>query len=281
MSLFSINRFSGAVGAEVIDVDPGRLVSDDSLARAILEALEECGVLVFRGLDLDPESQVAFCRQLGPIDDSNDGQHPVPGIYPLSLDKTKNRDASYLRATFGWHIDGCTPTGDECPQMATLLSAKVVAEHGGETEFASAYAAYDALADNEKARFAGLRVIHSVEASQRRVIPDPSPTLLAQWRSKSTHEQPLVWTHRTGRKSLVLGVSADYVVGMDPAEGRSLLDELLDRATAPGLVYRHKWSVGDTVIWNNRGVLHRATPYPVDSPRLMFRTTVLGDEPIE
>jgi alpha-ketoglutarate-dependent taurine dioxygenase len=90
-----------------------------------------------------------------------------------------------------------------------------------------------------------------------------------------------VWTHRTGRKSLVLGASADYVVGMDLDDGRALLAELLERATVADNVYRHKWSVGDTVIWDNRGVLHRAAPYDPDSPREMLRTTVLGDEPIQ
>ena len=126
-----------------------------------------------------------------------------------------------------------------------------------------------------------MRVVHSLEASQRRVNPDPSPEELARWRSRRTHEHPLVWTHRSGRKSLVLGASADYIVGMDRDEGRALLAELLDRATAPDKVYSHTWSVGDTVIWDNRGVLHRAAPYDPDSPREMLRTTVLGDEPIQ
>jgi len=90
-----------------------------------------------------------------------------------------------------------------------------------------------------------------------------------------------VWTHRSGRKSLVLGASADYVVGMDLDEGRGLLDELLERATVPDRVYSHVWSVGDTVIWDNRGVLHRATPYDPSSRREMLRTTALGDEPIQ
>jgi alpha-ketoglutarate-dependent sulfate ester dioxygenase len=103
---------------------------------------------------------------------------------------------------------------------------------------------------------------------------------LARWRARPTHEHPLVWTHRSGRKSLVLGASADYVVGMDRDEGRALLQELLDRATVSDKVYSHTWSVGDTVIWDNRGVLHRATPYDASSRREMLRTTVLGDEPI-
>jgi alpha-ketoglutarate-dependent sulfate ester dioxygenase len=281
MSLLTITKLSDSVGAEVTGLDPSHLAADDPVGETILDALEHNGVLVFRGLHLDPETQVEFCHRLGEIDYSSDGHHPVAGIYPVTLDKSKNSSAAYLKGTFDWHIDGCTPTGDDYPQKATVLSAKQVAETGGETEFASSYAAYDVLSDEEKERFGALRVVHSLEASQRRITPDPSPELLARWRSRRTHEHPLVWTHRTGRKSLVLGTSADYVVGMDLDEGRALLAELLDRATVPEKVYSHKWTVGDTVIWDNRGVLHRAAPYAPDSQREMLRTTVLGDEPIQ
>ncbi|TFV59773.1 TauD/TfdA family dioxygenase [Mycobacterium sp. PS03-16] len=281
MSVLTINKLTAAVGAEVVGLDPQRLATDDALGAAVLDALEHNGVLVFPELHLDPRAQVEFCRRLGEVDHSSDGHHPVPGIYPVTLDTSKNSSAAYLRATFDWHIDGCTPTGNECPQKATVLSAKQVAEHGGETEFANSYAAYEAFNDDEKERFGALRVVHSLEASQRRVTPDPSPEVLARWRSRPTHEHPLVWTHRSGRRSLVLGASADYVVGMDLDEGRALLADLLDRATRPDLVYSHAWSVGDTVIWDNNGVLHRAAPYPQDSPREMLRTTVLGDEPIQ
>jgi alpha-ketoglutarate-dependent sulfate ester dioxygenase len=281
VSLLIISKLSDSVGAEVSGLDPAHLAADDPMGEAILDALEDNGVLVFRGLRLDPEAQVAFCRRLGEIDYSSDGHHPVAGIYPVTLDKSKNSSAAYLKGTFDWHIDGCTPTGDDYPQKATVLSALQVAEVGGETEFASSYAAYDTLTDEEQGRFAALRVVHSLEASQRRVTPNPTPELLARWRSRRTHEHPLVWTHRSGRKSLVLGASADYVVGMDVEEGRALLAELLERATVPDKVYRHSWSVGDTVIWDNRGVLHRAARYDPSSAREMLRTTVLGDEPIQ
>jgi alpha-ketoglutarate-dependent sulfate ester dioxygenase len=281
MSLLTINKLTDSVGAEVLGVDSDRLASDDLLADAVLDALEDNGVLVFPDLRLEPTAQVAFCERLGVVDHSSDGHHPVAGIYPVTLDKSKNSSAAYLRATFDWHIDGCTPIEDTFPQMATVLSAVQVAESGGETEFASSYAAYDALTDDEKKRCGSLRVVHSLEASQRRVTPDPSPEVLAKWRARRTHEHPLVWTHRSGRRSLVLGASADYVVGMDRDEGRALLAGLLDRATVADKVYRHSWSVGDTVIWDNRGVLHRAAPYDPDSPREMLRTTVLGDEPIQ
>jgi alpha-ketoglutarate-dependent taurine dioxygenase len=281
MSLFTINKLTEMVGAEVAGIDPNRLATDDLLGEAVLEALEDNGVLVFPALDLDPQAQVAFCGRLGEVDHSSDGHHPVAGIYPVTLDKSKNSSAEYLRATFDWHIDGCTPVEETFPQMATVLSAFQVADRGGETEFASSYAAYDTLSEQEKQRYGSLRVVHSLEASQRRVTPNPSPELLARWRARRTHEHPLVWTHRSGRKSLVLGASADYIVGMDRDKGRALLEELLDRATRPDKVYSHTWSVGDTVIWDNRGVLHRAAPYDPNSPREMLRTTVLGDEPIQ
>ena len=280
MSLLTINKLTASVGAAVTGLGPSSL-SDETLGQSVLDALEDNGVLVFRGLRLDPQAQVEFCRRLGEIDHSSDGHHPVAGIYPVTLDKSKNSSAAYLRATFDWHIDGCTPTSDEYPQKATVLSAVQVAEKGGETEFASSYGAYESLSDDEQDRLSRLRVVHSLEASQRRVNPNPSAEELARWRARPTHEHPLVWTHRTGRKSLVLGASADYVVGMDLDEGRKLLAHLLDRATTPDKVYSHHWSVGDTVIWDNRGVLHRAAPYDQNSPREMLRTTVLGDEPIQ
>ena len=281
MSLLTITKLSESVGAEVTGLDPAHLTANDPVGETILDALEDNGVLVFRGLRLEPEAQVAFCRRLGEIDYSSDGHHPVAGIYPITLDKSKNSSAAYLKATFDWHIDGCTPTGDDCPQKATVLSAVQVAEWGGETEFANSYAAYDALTDEEKDHFGRLRVVHSLEASQRRITPEPTPEQLARWRSRRTHEHPLVWTHRSGRRSLVLGASADYVAGMDLEDGRALLAELLERATVPENVYSHNWSVGDTVIWDNQGVLHRAAPYDPNSQREMLRTTVLGDEPIQ
>ncbi|CAO5191948.1 Taurine catabolism dioxygenase TauD/TfdA [Frankia sp. AiPs1] len=271
---------AATVGAEVRGVDARQLAQDDAVAGAVLEALETYGVLVLRGLDLDPHSQVAFGRRLGQID-LEPGHHPVPGIYRVTLDTSKNASADYLRATFAWHMDGCTPLHGEPPQKATILSAKAVALAGGQTEFASTYAAYDALGDEDKARFAAIRVVHSMEYSQRHVVTDPTPEQLERWRQRPSSVHPLVWTHRDGRRSLVIGVSAGRVVGTDPDSGSALLADLLDHATAPGRVYRHEWQVGDTVIWDNTGLVHRATPYPRHSPREMLRTAVFGTEPIQ
>jgi alpha-ketoglutarate-dependent taurine dioxygenase len=275
MPVLTTERLGATVGARVVGVDRDRLLTDDGLPAWCLEALEVAGALVFRDLHVDDEAQVAFSRRLGPVESIGRGQHPE--IFRVTLDPAKNPAADYLRGTFDWHIDGMT---EDVPIKATLLSAHAVAASGGETEFASTYVAYDDLTDEERERYDAVRVVHSFEAAQRLVRPDPSPDELAMWRSRPAKEHPLVWRHRSGRRSLVLGATASHVVGMDLDEGRALLADLLARSTAPDRVYRHTWEVGDLVIWDNRGVLHRACPYDPTSSRDMHRTTLVGDEPV-
>ncbi|MDZ7675444.1 MAG: TauD/TfdA family dioxygenase [Acidimicrobiales bacterium] len=264
------------VGAEIRGVDVDRLLHDDGVPQFVLDTLEANGVLVFRDLHIDDESQVAFSKRLGSVEVFGDGE--LPEIFRVSLDPRKSKSAAYLKGTFDWHIDGLT---DDIPIMATILSAHAVAESGGETEFASTYAAYDTLTDEEKERFDSIKVVHSIEAAQRRLDPDPAPELVEMWRKRPEKEQPLIWRHDDGRHSVVLGPTADHVVGMGQEEGDALLDDILERATSPERVYRHAWNVGDLVIWDNRGVLHRALPYPEDSPRDMHRTTLHGNEAIK
>jgi alpha-ketoglutarate-dependent taurine dioxygenase len=266
-------QLTETVGAQVLGVDVERMVRDDELPAWTLQALEANGVLVFRDLHINDAAQVAFSKRLGPVEVMGTGEHPE--IFLVTLDPARNRAAAYLRGTFDWHIDGLT---DDVPIMATLLAAHGVADIGGETEFASTYAAYDALSDDDKARFESVRVVHSIEAAQRRLEPDPKPEQVEMWRKRPAKEQPLVWRHRSGRRSVVLGPTADHVVGMGKQEGDALLDDILARATTPDRVYRHIWKVGDLVIWDNRGVLHRALPYDPSSPRDMHRTTLHGDE---
>ena len=276
MAVITTEKLGDSVGAQVHGVNRDQLLHDDDLPAWTLQALEENGALVFRDLHLDDEAQVVFSRKLGKVEIFGKGEHPE--IFRVTLDPAKNPSAQYLRGTFDWHIDGCT---DDIPIMATMLSAHAVAESGGETEFASSYAAYEMLDDDERARLDDVRVVHTIEASQRLFNKHPSDEEVERWRMRPPKEHPLVWRHVSGRRSLVLGATTDHVVGMDPDEGRALLDDLLHRATTPDRVYRHEWQQGDVVIWDNRGVLHRALPYDPASPRDMHRTTFAGDEPIQ
>ena len=149
---------------------------------------------------------------------------------------------------------------------------------GGQTEFASTYAAYEALDEDKKKRIEGLRVVHSFEAAQAGVVDNPSDKQLAAWRRVPTNEVSLVWERADGRRSLVLGSTADHIVGLAADESRALLDELLEWSTQPRFRYTHQWHEGDLVVWDNTGLLHRALPYEASSQRTLHRTTVHGVE---
>ena len=267
-------KLGAGVGAEVIGADRARLLTDDAFPAWCLDALEANGVLVFRALHIDDATQVAFSKKLGRVEVFGKGERPE--IFRVSLDPAKNPRAEYLRGTFDWHIDGAT---EDIPIMATVLSAHAVADSGGETEFASTYAAYDALTDDEKERFEDVRVVHSFEAAQRLVNPDPTPEELARWQTPTGEGAPAglaaplrapfararrdrVARRRHGRRTRGVRCSPTSW------RGRRLTER----------VYRHEWTVGDLVIWDNRGVMHRACPYDPASARDMHRTTLSGDE---
>jgi alpha-ketoglutarate-dependent taurine dioxygenase len=257
-----------------------------------LDALERYGVLLFPRIGFSDEEQVAFSENLGEIIPMGkmrpDGTQEA--VYKITLDPQENPfGAEYLKATIAWHIDGLFDDGP--PAKATMLSARRLSATGGDTEFCNTYAAYDDLPDAERKHYETLRVMHSLEASNRSTNPTPTADELAAWceaearRERSgrrgVSEHPLVWRHRSGRKSLVLGMTVDHIVGMPEAESRALVEKLTAHSTRPEIVYRHEWGIGDLLIWDNCGVMHRATPYDSHSGRLMHRTTLHGVERIE
>ena len=266
----TIHDLRPRIGAEITG-DPAELLSG-AHAALLRETLERRGVIVFPRLDFDDDQQLAFSETLGEV-------APIlgKGIFKISFAKEELSTADFTRGSFVWHIDR---TNEDVPTRASILSAKRLAARGGETEFANTYAAWDDLPAAEKARLDGLRVVHSVEHGMRTVTPDPTEDQIARWRFAQPKTHPLVWTHRSGRKSLVLGSTASHVEGMDRAEGEALLKSLLDWATQPKFVYRHRWSLGDLLIWDNTGTMHRVEPYAEDSGRLMHRTTLLGEEAV-
>jgi alpha-ketoglutarate-dependent taurine dioxygenase len=241
------------------------------LAKEIRSMLEERGVLAFPQINLSDEEQVAFTRTLGQLVEEGEG-----GIYKITMDPMENVQAEYLKAAFFWHIDGTTL---DVPIFASVMSARALSQTGGETMFSNTYAAYDDLPASEKASLEKLKVVHAFEVSQRYVTPEPSWEDLRTWQQYPQKTLPLVWTHRSGRKSLVLGSTASHVVGMEPRDSLALLTRLRDYATQDQFVYRHRWTVGDMVIWDNTGTMHKVTRYPLDSGRMMHRTKLQGEEP--
>ena len=277
MRTLTIEKLSENVGAEILDVDVDRLLHDEDLPGACLDALEQYGVLLFRELHVDDDAQVAFGRKLGPLRAFPDVPPAAEEVMEVSFDPA-NANAEYLASNVFWHIDGLS---DDVAAKATMLSARIIPANGGETEFASTYAAYDALTDDEKEGFADLHAVYTFEAIQRRSYPNPTQAQLDEWASRPPREHPLVWEHDSGRRSLVIGAFASHIVGMDFDEGRALLEDLEKRATTPDRVYRHTWSVGDLVVWDNHGLLHRACAFDRSQPRVMHRSTIAGREPIK
>jgi len=268
---------------DVVDLTPGigseiRTDIDTLLsggeAERIRAILEQRGVVFFRGLEISDEHQVAIAKTLGNIV-KNEGED---GIYKISLDKNVNQRAEYLKGSLFWHFDGSL---QPYPNLATLLRAMKLSETGGDTEFCNTYAAYDDLPEADKELIADLRVVHSAERSQYYVTPEMSYEEITFWQKSPTKACPMVWTHQSGRKSLLLGATADYVIGLPAEESRALLARLRDWATQPRYVYRHQWQLGDLLIWDNTGTMHRALPYAVDSGRLMHRTILAGEEPLQ
>jgi alpha-ketoglutarate-dependent taurine dioxygenase len=265
-------------GAEVAGASGGDLTSPEAAA-AVQAALGAHGVLVFREVHISDEDLVALSRLMGKVVPARTGEHERPEIATITLDPARTNAilAHYRQGNFQWHIDGAT---DEVPQQATLLTAREVDPAGGDTEFASSYRAWEALTTGERQRLAGLRVVHSFAAAQARANPSPTERDRELWHRVPTRVHPLVWTRRSGRRSLLLGATADEVIGLPREEGRELLEGLLDRATGPGVTLRQHWRRGDLVIWDNTGMLHRALPFEPTSPRVMHRTTLAGVEEV-
>jgi len=250
-----------------------------AFAQECLAALEQYGVLVFPRIGLTDEQQVAFSSLLGdPMLQGAprpDGTRDV--MFKVTLDPKQNAAAEYLKGTIYWHIDGAT---DDVPARATLLTGRRLSKVGGQTEFCNSYAAYDDLPPAQRSYYETLRVVHSLEAANRLTRPNPSEQELAIWRRGGSKEHPLIWRHRTGRKSIVLGATADHIVGMPDGESRALVAKLTEHSTRREIVYSHEWQVGDLVIWDNCGTMHRVIPYDAASGRMMHRTTLHGVEAI-
>lgn len=259
------------IGSEV-RADKATLLSGE-YAGEIRDLLQQRGVLVFPQIAFSDEEQIAFTETLGTFAPEARGEK----LYKVSLDTEVNKQADYLKGSLYWHLDG---TMNEVPILASLLQSVALGNPDeGDTEFCNTYAAYDDLPDADKAEIADLRVMHSAWNTLFYYDPEPSAKTLNQMMAIGDRELPLVWTHKSGRKSLVLGATARHIADIDYTRSAELLVRLRDWATQPQFTYRHKWTVGDLVIWDNTGTMHRATPYDPSSGRLLQRTKLEGEEP--
>ncbi len=266
-----------SIGTRILNTKEELL--DGQLGPELKELLQERGILVFPQINFTDQEQIAFTKTMGTFaSEVRDGEEEV--IHKITLDEKENpTSAAFLRGSLYWHIDG---TMNKVPILASLLSCKKPSPKGtGNTGFANTYAAYEALPEERKAEIADLRVNHGAWASLFYYSPEPSMKMLDIMQGIGEQELPLVWTHQSGRKSLVLGNTAVNVVGMSPKESQRLLHGLREWATGEEFTHSHEWTAGDLVIWDNTGTMHRAEPYDATCGRMMHRTKLQGEEPFE
>ncbi len=278
-----------------LDLSP-RMGSQVTIAKADLVAgshtaelralLDQRGVLLFRGLSPDDNELRAIARTLGDLRiggakrgaDGKTLTEGDEGLLKVSLDPDVNPEyARFLIGNHLWHMDG---TYEEIPPLATLFTPFKLSRTGGDTMFANTYAAFEDLPRGEQAELETLRVVHTMQAALFPAKRDCSPEEFAVWSSYPQRSHPLVWHHKSGRKSLVLSTSGAFVEGMHPSESHDLLERLMRHATQDQYVYRHKWQLGDLVIWDNTGAMHRVMPFDKESGREFHRCTLNGEEPI-
>jgi len=270
----SVEIIKPAIGAKVV-LDR-TMLGNPAVGEELRWLLDRHTVLVFPEIGFTDAEQLDLTDTIGAqinIAAQVPGRDASAPVYKVTLDKGAAIEPEYVLGTFFWHMDGLTVPVP--PPKATVLSARSLAPKGGQTEFASTKAAYEALSEEEKAELAGLRVLHTVTASIREFVPadDVDPV-----RRSLREEHPLVWTRDNGTKSLIIGSTADRVLGLSQAEGRALLARLLDWTAQPAFSYRHEWAEGDCVVWDNTCALHRVIPYADTSGRMMHRTAVAGTE---
>ena len=267
-------------GAEVFGCDPSRDL-DEAAGCDLRQAWLDHNLLLFRNVEMIHQEQVTFTRRFGPLHIMSQTQYNHPDnqeIFVISNAKRNGRPAGMRRVGLGWHTDGEDKVR---PNAGSLLYAHEVPPEGGDTLYASMYAAYDALPPTTKARIEGRKARFSRVALHH--VHYPEEPLLSETEIAARPDvfHPLVRTHpASGRKSIYIGRWACGIVGMPDDDATILLKELMDFATQDAFVYSHSWRAGDALLWDNRCTMHCATPYDeVRYRRHMHRTTLEGDIP--
>jgi taurine dioxygenase len=279
---FEIIPTGGALGAEISGVDLARPLDDTTFA-AIDRAYNDYGVIFFRDQHITPAQQVAFTRRFGEIEFNIFGERwSVPGspeIVVVSNVTEDGRPIGVRRAGENWHSDMCYAAR---PPRGTMLYALEIPDlYGltlGDTEFANAAAAWDALPAPLRQRIDGRCAVFDFSGRKRAFPPTQ-----AEIDRYPPVRHPIIRTHPcTGRKCLyVMRDDCVGIDGMETSEAEALIVALADHIAKPAFIYRHEWRRGDLLMWDNCSVQHRAIQdYDLPQRRQMHRTTMGGAVPM-
>ena len=268
--------------AEIRGVGLADVTARDDAYAAVRAAFESHSVLLFRSQPVTDELQIAFSTRFGPLEIAKAASRGEGTPFSIltniepdgSLVPPDHKEALRARANQLWHTDSCFK---DPPSLASVLSARVIAPIGGETEFASMRCAWDRLPEAERARLADAYAWHDYAHSRGKIAPH-----LASERERASLP-PVRWRIRwrnpaNGRDSLYLASHTYAIDGLPDTDAQALIAELIDHTTMPGWTYLHHWEPGDVIMWDNRCVLHRGRPWPDDQPRHLVRTTITATD---
>jgi alpha-ketoglutarate-dependent taurine dioxygenase len=279
---FDIEPLDATFGAIIRGLELRSL--DELTWEALHEAWVEYALLIFPGQFLTRDEQNDFARRFGEL------EFPCAPITNMGKNgeiHSEPRDdvVMALRGNEGWHHDS---TYMPVQAKGAVFSAEIIPSWGAETGFADMRAAYEALDDETRTKIADLCAYHSIWYSQGRLgyLPNNKNAKGGYdqygYRDGEPSLRPLVKIHPdTGRPNLLIGRHAHHIVGWDPQESEKFLDSLNEFAAQGERTYHHRWEVGDAVVWDNRRLMHRATPYDMTEPRRMWHTRIAGERESE
>jgi len=274
---FDVKPIDASFGAVVTGLKLNRL--DDAAWRDLHAVWLEYALLVFPDQHLDRDDQIAFAKRFGPLEFDMIAISNVKPDGTLRDEAVNDDVVKILKGNMGWHADS---TYMPVQAKGAVFCAEVVPTVGGHTGWADMRAAYDALDGDRRAKVEALSAFHSLHYSQSK-LGHQTKRQDGEYNGYGLHEgpvprRPLVKVHpETGRKSLLIGRHAHNIPGMDRDESERFLEDLVTFACQPPRIYHHDWAPGDAVIWDNRCLLHRATPWDMKQPRVMWHSRIAGD----
>ena len=280
--MLNITPLQPLFAARIEGVDVARGIDGATMA-ALRDALDRFAVLVLPGQVIDDPAQIAFSQGFGALEMTRPGALGAgSAVIVLSnigpggeIAAPSDKQVLNNKANRHWHHDS---SFKPIPARASLLSAREIPSAGGNTEFAFMRGAFAALDAAEQARLRGKVALHDFGWSRGRV--DPTLVTEAERTQHPPVRQAVVLEENPYGPALYLGAHARSIEGMDEAASRTLIERLMAHATEDRFIYSHRWSPHDLLIWDNRAVLHRATPFASTTERRhMVRTTVAGQGP--
>jgi alpha-ketoglutarate-dependent 2,4-dichlorophenoxyacetate dioxygenase len=269
-------------GAELRGLSLIDVAESDEAYQNVRAAFEAHSVLLFRGQSVTDDVQAVFSRAFGPLERVKVGSQGEGTFYSRlhndaaadGVVAATHRQTLTARANQLWHTDS---SFKQTPALASVLSARLVPSHGGETELVSTRQAWTRLSPGKRSALCDAIVTHAYAYSRDQV--DPALMTAAERAALPPVRWRMTWRNpRNGRVALYLASHAYAVDGLRDPEARALLDELICEATRPEWTYQHRWRSGDVLMWDNRATMHRGRPWPESEPRSMVRTTISAVE---